>query len=67
MVAEHYDSVIIGAGPAGSTAAALLAKNGHNVLILEKESFPRYIVGESMLPFCYFTFERLGVIEQYRF
>ena len=64
MVAEHYDSVIIGAGPAGSTTAALLAKQGHNVLILEKESFPRYIVGESMLPFCYFTLERLGVIEQ---
>jgi FAD-dependent halogenase len=45
-----YDVVIAGAGPAGSTAATLLAKKGHSVLVLEKAGFPRYHIGESLLP-----------------
>jgi flavin-dependent dehydrogenase len=45
-----YDVVIAGAGPAGSTTAALLAKYGHSVLVLEREQFPRYHIGESLLP-----------------
>jgi halogenation protein CepH len=45
-----YDVIIAGAGPAGSTAATLLAKKGHSVLVLEKERFPRYHIGESLLP-----------------
>ncbi len=55
---------MIGGGPAGSTAAAILATKGRRVLLLEKEKFPRYHIGESLLPYCYFTLERLGVLER---
>jgi len=57
-----WDVIVIGAGPAGSTTASLLAAEGHRVLVLEKEKFPRYHVGESMMPFCWFTLDRLGLI-----
>ena len=43
---------------------ALLAEKGHDVLILEKEKFPRYHVGESLMPFCYFPLERLGLVDR---
>ena len=56
--------IIIGGGPAGSTAAALLARSGHDVLLLEKAKFPREHVGESLLPFCYGLFEDLGVLKE---
>jgi flavin-dependent dehydrogenase len=58
------DVLIIGAGPAGSTAATLLAERGRKVIVLEKEKFPRYHVGESLMPFCYFTLEPLGLLEE---
>ena len=58
------DAIIVGGGPAGSTAGALLAEKGHDVLILEKEKFPRYHIGESLMPYCYFPLERLGVVDQ---
>jgi flavin-dependent dehydrogenase len=57
-----FDVIVIGAGPAGSTTASLLAARGHRVLVLEKEKFPRYHVGESMMPFCWFTLDRLGLV-----
>ena len=60
---KNYDAIIVGAGPAGSTTAALLAEKGHDVLVVEKEKFPRYHVGESLMPFCYFPLERLGLID----
>ncbi|MBL9190616.1 MAG: tryptophan 7-halogenase [Opitutaceae bacterium] len=59
-----FDAIVIGGGPAGSTTGALLAAHGRDVLILEKEKFPRYHIGESLMPWCYFTFERLGVLPQ---
>ena len=54
--------VAIGGGPAGSSAAALLATHGHRVLVLEREKFPRYHIGESLIPFTYQPLERLGLI-----
>ena len=60
----QYDAIVVGAGPAGSTTGALLAEKGRDVLIVEKEKFPRYHVGESLMPFCYFPLERLGLIDQ---
>ena len=53
--------MIVGGGPAGSTAANLLAHDGHDVLVLEKEVFPRFHIGESLLPIDLPIFERLGV------
>ena len=46
-----YDVAIIGGGPAGSTAAALLARAGRRVILFEREKFPRFHIGESLLPF----------------
>jgi FAD-dependent halogenase len=48
--AEEFDVVVVGGGPGGSTLASLVAMQGHRVLILEKEKFPRYQIGESLLP-----------------
>ena len=62
--AARYDAIVIGAGPAGSAAAAVLAAKGRRVLILEKQKFPRYSVGESLVPYCYFPLERIGVLEK---
>jgi flavin-dependent dehydrogenase len=56
--------LIIGGGPAGSTAAALLAKRGRRVVVIEKDRHPRFHIGESLLPLNLALFERLGVHEQ---
>ncbi len=61
---EKYDVIVIGGGPAGATASALLSAKGRSVLLLEKEKFPRYHVGESLMPFCWFTLSKLGVLEE---
>ena len=62
MTNTDYDVLIIGGGPSGSSSAAILAEHGHRVLILEREKFPRYHVGESLIPFNYGPMERLGLI-----
>jgi flavin-dependent dehydrogenase len=67
MKEQHqYDAIIIGAGPAGSSAAAILAEYGHRVLVLEREKFPRYHIGESLLPFTFQPLQRLGLIDKMR-
>ncbi|MBM3457874.1 MAG: NAD(P)/FAD-dependent oxidoreductase [Armatimonadetes bacterium] len=61
---EEFEAIVIGGGPAGSTAGAVLAEHGRRVVVLEKDRFPRYHIGESLMPYCYFPLERIGVIEQ---
>jgi flavin-dependent dehydrogenase len=63
---NHYDAIVIGAGPAGASAAAVLAEYGHRVLVLEREKFPRYHIGESLLPFTFYPLQRLGLIQRMR-
>src|SRR5271163_3017970 len=63
---NSFDAVIIGAGPAGSAAAAILAEYGHRVLVIEREKFPRYHIGESLLPFTFEPLKRLGLIDRMR-
>lgn len=59
-----YDVLVLGGGPAGSTAAALLAREGRRVALLERERFPRYHVGESLLPSVLPFLEELGVADE---
>ncbi len=61
-----YDAVVIGGGPSGSTTAALLAEHGHRVLLVERETTPRYHIGESLIPYTWFTLNRLGVVDWLR-
>jgi flavin-dependent dehydrogenase len=57
------DVVIIGAGPSGSIAASLLHKQGKSVLVLEKQHFPRFSIGESLLPCCMQFIEQAGMLD----
>ena len=61
-----HDVIVIGGGPAGSTAATLLARKGFSVLLLERERFPRFQIGESLLPYNNDLFARLGITEKMR-
>lgn len=61
MTSAIYDVIVAGAGPAGSTAATLLAQHGHRVLMIERGKHPRFHIGESMLPLSTPVFNRLGI------
>ncbi|TWT30486.1 putative FAD-dependent oxidoreductase LodB [Posidoniimonas corsicana] len=61
---QAYDCVVLGAGPAGCTAAALIAQAGFSSLLVDRDSLPREHVGESLMPETYWVFEKLGVLEQ---
>ena len=63
---EVCDVAVIGGGPAGSTAAILLARRGYKVIALEKARHPRFHIGESLLPMNLPVFERLGVLDKVR-
>src|SRR5579862_3172872 len=63
---QECDIAVIGGGPAGSTAATLLAQRGHRVTALEKAHHPRFHIGESLLPMNLPVFERLGVADKVR-
>ena len=58
--------VVVGGGPAGSTTATLVAKEGRRVLLLERERFPRYHIGESLIPETFWVLDRLGMLPQLR-
>ena len=60
------DVVVIGGGPSGATTATLVAQQGHSVLLLEQEHFPRYHIGESLIPETFWVLERLGMLEKLR-
>ena len=63
-MATSPEIVVIGGGPAGSTAATLLAQQGHSVRLYEREKFPRFHVGESFMPDTYWVMRRLGMIDK---
>lgn len=59
----QFDVVIIGAGPSGSVSASLLKQKGLNVCVLEKQHFPRFVIGESLLPHCMEMLEAAGLVD----
>lgn len=63
MELENIDVVVIGAGPSGCVSASYLRNNGLNVLVLEKSIFPRFVIGESLLPRCMDHFEEVGLLD----
>jgi flavin-dependent dehydrogenase len=63
MTTEQHEILIIGAGPSGAVAAALLRRQGHQVLILEREQFPRFSIGESLLPQSMVYLEQAGMLQ----
>ena len=63
---RNYDTIVIGGGPAGSTAATLLAQQGYRVLLLERDAEPTFKIGESLIPATYWTFKRLGMLDKLR-
>lgn len=62
MAEQNYDAVIIGGGPGGSSAAMYLRRAGKSVVVLEKERFPRFHIGESLLPYNRTIFSELGLL-----
>jgi flavin-dependent dehydrogenase len=52
MKTEQVDVLVIGAGPAGTVAASIIHQAGYNVKVVEKQKFPRFVIGEILLPRC---------------
>jgi len=63
MKTENVDVLVIGAGPSGAVAASILHKNGIHVKVVEKMKFPRFMIGESLIPRCMDNFDEAGFIE----
>ncbi len=63
MISEKVDVLVIGAGPAGTVAASIVNKAGYKVKIVEKQKFPRFVIGESLLPRCMEALTEAGFID----
>src|SRR4026209_589845 len=63
---NNFDVIVMGGGPAGSSVAGILAREGRKVIVFEKEIFPRHHIGESLMTDTYWTFRRLGILEKMR-
>ncbi len=61
---SHPDVVVIGGGPAGSTVSTLLAQQGLRVELFERERFPRFHIGESLIPETYWVLKRLNMLRR---
>ena len=66
MSASQFDVAVIGAGPSGAVVSALLNKRGFKVCVLEKQHFPRFVIGESLLPHCMEMLEEAGFADAVR-
>ena len=64
MNTNTYDVIVMGGGPAGSSVASILAREGRQVILFEKEVFPRHHIGESLMTDTYWTFRRMGLLEK---
>src|SRR4030095_6144415 len=65
MNPEHnFDVIVMGGGPAGSSIASILAREGGRVVLFEKEEFPRHHIGESLMTDTFWTFQRMGILEK---
>jgi len=64
MNTSEFDVIVMGGGPAGSTVASILAREGRKVILFEKEQFPRHHIGESLMTDTYRTFERMGFLDK---
>jgi flavin-dependent dehydrogenase len=64
MNINNYDVIVMGGGPAGSSVASMLAREGRQVILFEKEVFPRHHIGESLMTDTYWTFRRMGLLDK---
>ena len=64
MNTNNFDVIVMGGGPAGSSIASILAREGRQVVLFEKEIFPRHHIGESLMTDTYWTFRRMGLLEK---
>ena len=61
---EKPDAIVIGGGPSGCATATILALRGYKVTVFERDHFPRFHVGESLIPFCHGTLKRIGLLDK---
>ncbi|MFC3198957.1 NAD(P)/FAD-dependent oxidoreductase [Parapedobacter deserti] len=64
MILEHVDVLVIGAGPSGAVAASILHQNGVKLKVVEQAHFPRFVIGESLIPRCMDHFDEAGFVEE---